>query len=330
MPCSQQVDDAAHDGVGLRVAERGDLHDRQQVRGHVAERRRRSRAPRCARGCAACARASAAPQRGQRAPCAPCVGQAAEQVTVVAAARAVTRRTSSRSQTASGSSEDIAPASTTISTAKAQSARPGTTLAMPTSFVTATRIPIRNTSIMLQGWTRRSRRNMRRHLPGHAAEVHRQQHVEQQRDLRERREHGGEADEHGDLRHALLPEVEDAGGERGLGDAAPHLEREEREDVRDGEEHARGHGERERALDRLAPAPAQHGAAARAVRRRAFGHLGEPAQQVAVVAGDEGHERQWIAHATCRCRLRECSSLSIARVPTRSRSVRPRRCAASR
>ena len=88
----QEVDDATHDRVGLRLAERRHRHHRQQVGRHVAERRRRSRAPRCAGGCAACARAARAPQRGQRAPCAPRAGQAA---------RAGRSRGSSRSDAAS-------------------------------------------------------------------------------------------------------------------------------------------------------------------------------------------------------------------------------------
>src|SRR5262249_1807357 len=58
-----------------------------------------------------------------------------------------------------GSKDATAPASTTISSANAQIARPGTTVAMPISLVMPTRIPIRKTSIMLQLWAWRSIRN---------------------------------------------------------------------------------------------------------------------------------------------------------------------------
>ena len=158
----QKVDDATHDGVGLNLPERRHLHHGQHVGRDVAERGRDHERP----GALEAARLAhvelGAAARAARAVGA-MAGQAREQAAVVAAratggerrARSggAHRRRSSRSHTASGSKEATAPVSTSISSTNDHSASPGTMVAMPISFTSATRIPIMKTSIMLHGCT---------------------------------------------------------------------------------------------------------------------------------------------------------------------------------
>src|SRR5262245_15484111 len=122
--------------------------------------------------------------------------------------------------------------------------------------------------------------------PRHAPEVNGKQDVEQQRELDEGRTHRGEADQRGDLGHPLLPEIDHAGDQCGLRDAALHVEVEEGEAVRDDVEHEGREREGERPFDRVASTPAEHAAAAREGGGSALGQRGEMAEQVAVEAGD--------------------------------------------
>ena len=73
----------------------------------------------------------------------------------------------------------------------------------------------------------------------------------------------------------------------GLGDAALHLEGQEREAVRDDEQDRGRERQRERALEAVARALAQHAAAAPTARGAALRNLAEVVQQIAVLAGDE-------------------------------------------
>ena len=180
-----------------------------------------------------------------------------------------------------------------MSSANAQSARPGTTLAMSTSFVIATRIPIRKTSIMLQGWMRRSSRNMRRQLPRHA--VRGAAAAARRAGARSARSGASTAVEptsDGDLRHALLVEVEDARWRASSGVTCPFISNERNgNDVGDDEEDARPRARaRACARSRCGGAGAARRRSARQTAVAPSGTSTRAWQQIAVVAGDDGHD----------------------------------------
>ena len=228
------------------LAERRHRHHRQQVGRDVADRRRDHERPGPLRGCvglrwwSARAAARAAWRRAPRPPRAAASSPQAWQ-DAHEAARAVGLRVHRSSSTPlpddSGSKADIAAASTRISNANDHSARPGTIVAMPISFVIATDDPDQEHLDHAPGLAMRSRRKASGQLPRacdpSAAAPARRAAVAS---CAAGATSIVSADERRDLRLAAVVQIDDPGHHVGLRDAPLHVEREEREAVRDQEQ----------------------------------------------------------------------------------------------
>jgi hypothetical protein len=119
----------------------------------------------------------------------------------------------------------------------------------------------------------------------------------------------GHQDQQRQLPHALLVQIDDAGGECGLGNLSLHLEGQEGERVGDDEQHQPGKRQGQGAVETVTHAAMQDGVTTPAVGFPTLALARDVLQQVALVAGNQAPGRYGItAHTTAPAVARRVKS----------------------
>ena len=111
--------------------------------------------------------------------------------------------------------------------------------------------------------------------------------------MQQRHQHTGQQDQQREFPHALAIQIDDAGGERGLGDLSLHLEGQEGKGVGDDEQDQPGKRQRQGAIETVADAAMQNGVTTPAVGLPALALARDVLQQVALVAGNQVLWSSW-------------------------------------